>query len=602
MKIIGSYNHSQMIQNTSIYLHLLKIIQSNLASFLIVLSLMVISAAIQSTAVFSFIPLVDILLNQDSADQSGVTRFFGDIFIKYNLPVSVFSFGILFLVVTFLKSIFLLFEAYVRNKLMFNIIKNLTMDQFSSFLNASWGFYSDKDFGLISNTMTKETEKVTIGFESIAALIAGALTIIFYLGVLFFFSVQLTLTIIGLVAMILLPISLFSNKFVYQQRLKHTSASNILQSNILNSLNAIKLIIGYNKRKETAKLIVPSIQIVADTSLKFTLIRYFFTLINEPLVIILALVTILLGQSYLNIPVAELITFLFIVNRSAGLASTLIANNNGFVSAIPSFEQIYALRDESSQSRESDNPKIINEFKELISIQGLDFSYASKKTISNVSIKIHKGEMTSIVGPSGSGKSTLIDILMGYYQAQPNSIFIDGNPFETINLNSWRDLIGYIPQQPFLFNASIKDNILWANPSLTEENIISACKLAHVHNFVLEMKEGYETIVGERGMKLSGGQAQRICLARAIASNPEILILDEATSSLDSNSEALIQESIENLKGNITIISVAHRLSTIINSNHIYYLKEGLLIEDGTFSELMSKNGEFYKVAKLQGM
>ena len=149
-----------MIQNTSIYLHLLKIIQSNFASFLIVLSLMVISAAIQSTAVFSFIPLVDILLNQDSADQSGVTRFFGDIFIKYNLPVSVFSFGILFLVVTFLKSIFLLFEAYIRNKLMFNIIKNLTMDQFSSFLNASWGFYSDKDFGLISNTMTKETQNL----------------------------------------------------------------------------------------------------------------------------------------------------------------------------------------------------------------------------------------------------------------------------------------------------------------------------------------------------------------------------------------------------------------------------------------------------------
>jgi ATP-binding cassette subfamily B protein len=496
----------------------------------------------------------------------------------------------------------LLFETYIRNKLIFKIIKNLTMDQFSSFLNASWGFYADKDFGLISNTMTKETEKVTIGFESIAAFIAGALTIIFYLGVLFFFSIQLTLMIIALAAVILLPISLLSNKFVYQQRLKHTSASNTLQSNILNSLNAIKLIIGYNKRKETAKLIVPSIQIVAETSLKFTLVRYFFTLINEPLVIILALVTILLGQSYLNIPVAELITFLFIVNRSAGLASTLIANNNGFVSAIPSFEQIYALRDESEQSRENDNPKIINSFKESICIKDLNFSYAAEKTITNVSIQIHKGEMTAIVGPSGSGKSTLIDILMGYHEAQPGSISIDGNPFEKINLNSWRDLIGYIPQQPFLFNASIRENILWANSDISEESIIRACKLAYVHDFVMEMEQGYDTVVGERGMKLSGGQAQRICLARAIASDPQVLILDEATSSLDSNSESLIQESIENLKGDITIISVAHRLSTIVNSNHIYYLKEGFLVEDGTFNELMNKNGEFYKIAQLQGM
>jgi len=163
-------------------------------------------------------------------------------------------------------------------------------------------------------------------------------------------------------------------------------------------------------------------------------------------------------------------------------------------------------------------------------------------------------------------------------------------------------LIGYIPQQPFLFNASIKENILWANSNISEEEMIKSCKLAHVHDFVMGMKEGYDTIVGERGMKLSGGQAQRICLARAIASQPEILILDEATSSLDSNSESLIQESIESLKGDITIISVAHRLSTIVNSNHIYYLEEGCLIEDGTFKDLMTRKGKFYTAAKLQGM
>mgnify|MGYP003692689167 FL=1 len=140
---------------------------------------MIASAAIQSTAVFSFIPLVDVLLNQDPANQSSITSFIGTIFTKYNLPVSVFSFGMLFLVVTFLKSAFLLFETYIRNKLIFKIIKDLTMDQFRSFLNASWRFYADKDFGVISNTITKETEKVTIGFESIAALLAGVLTIIF---------------------------------------------------------------------------------------------------------------------------------------------------------------------------------------------------------------------------------------------------------------------------------------------------------------------------------------------------------------------------------------------------------------------------------------
>tara|TARA_Y100000748_G_scaffold117143_1_gene98315 strand:+ start:14395 stop:16170 length:1776 start_codon:yes stop_codon:yes gene_type:complete len=591
-----------MKSKNPIHLPLLEIIKSNLNRFCFVLFLMVLSAAIQSTAVFSFIPLVDILLNQDPMYQSGVTRFFGDIFSKYGLPVNVFSFGALFLVATLLKSIFLLFEGFIRNKLIFKIIKDLTMDQFSSFLNASWRFYSNKDFGLISNTMTKETEKVTIGFESIAKLIAGALTIIFYLGILFFFSLQLTAMILALALLILFPISILSDKLVYKLRKEHTSASNFLQSSIFNSLNAIKLIIGYNKRNETADLITPSIQTVAETSVKFSLIRYFFTLINEPLVIILVLATILLGQSFLNIPVAELITFLFIVNRSSGLASTLIADNNGFVSAIPSFEQIYKLKDESNNTKENENPKIIEHFSNSINISNLNFSYSDEKIIDNISIEIKKGEMTSIVGPSGSGKSTLIDILMGYYEINNKSIFIDEIPFETINLNSWRDLIGYIPQQPFLFNASIKDNILWANPEIDEEDILKACKLAYVDDFVSDMKDGYETIVGERGMKLSGGQAQRICLARALARNPQILILDEATSSLDSNSESLIKESIDNLQGNITIISVAHRLSTIVNSNQIFYLKDGNLIEQGTFRELMAKNGEFHRVAQLQGM
>lgn len=591
-----------MKSKNPIHLPLLEIIKSNLNRFCFVLFLMVLSAAIQSTAVFSFIPLVDILLNQDPMYQSGVTRFFGDIFSNYGLPVNVFSFGALFLVATLLKSIFLLFEGFIRNKLIFKIIKDLTMDQFSSFLNASWRFYSNKDFGLISNTMTKETEKVTIGFESIAKLIAGALTIIFYLGILFFFSLQLTAMILALALLILFPISILSDKLVYKLRKEHTSASNFLQSSIFNSLNAIKLIIGYNKRNETADLITPSIQTVAETSVKFSLIRYFFTLINEPLVIILVLATILLGQSFLNIPVAELITFLFIVNRSSGLASTLIADNNGFVSAIPSFEQIYKLKDESNNTKENENPKIIEHFSNSINISNLNFSYSDEKIIDNISIEIKKGEMTSIVGPSGSGKSTLIDILMGYYEINNKSIFIDEIPFETINLNSWRDLIGYIPQQPFLFNASIKDNILWANPEIDEEDILKACKLAYVDDFVSDMKDGYETIVGERGMKLSGGQAQRICLARALARNPQILILDEATSSLDSNSESLIKESIDNLQGNITIISVAHRLSTIVNSNQIFYLKDGNLIEQGTFRELMAKNGEFHRVAQLQGM
>jgi ATP-binding cassette subfamily B protein len=164
-------------------------------------------------------------------------------------------------------------------------------------------------------------------------------------------------------------------------------------------------------------------------------------------------------------------------------------------------------------------------------------------------------------------------------------------------------LLGYIPQQPFLFNASIRENLLWANNHARNSDVEHACRLANAENFILKLDDKYDTVVGERGVKLSGGEAQRICLARALIKRPKVLILDEATSSLDSHSELLIKESIDNLAGETTIICIAHRLSTIQSADRIYHLQEGKIIEEGTFKDLInSKESSFRKTAKLQGI
>ena len=192
---------------------------------------------------------------------------------------------------------------------------------------------------------------------------------------------------------------------------------------------------------------------------------------------------------------------------------------------------------------------------------------------------------------------------MGFYFAQKGDLRIDKDNINEISLRDWRMLLGYIPQQPFLFNASIRENLLWANSDARDSDVEYACRLANAEKFILNLDDKYDAVVGERGVKLSGGEAQRICLARALIRRPQVLILDEATSSLDSHSELLIKESIDNLAGETTIICIAHRLSTIQSADRIYYLEAGKIIEEGTFEELIKyKESSFRKTARLQGI
>ena len=285
-------------------------------------------------------------------------------------------------------------------------------------------------------------------------------------------------------------------------------------------------------------------------------------------------------------------------------AQLFILERTNVTASLPSFEQIGSLKKESELLKEKSTGKKITSFSSGIYLTDLSFSYNGKEnTLSNININIPKGSMVAVVGHSGSGKSTLIDLIMGFYFSHKGDLRIDKDNINEINLSDWRMLLGYIPQQPFLFNASIRENLLWANNDARDSDVEYACRLANAEEFILNLNNKYDSLVGERGVKLSGGEAQRLCLARALIRRPKLLILDEATSSLDSHSELLIKRSIDNLVGETTIICVAHRLSTIQSADRIYHLQKGKIIEQGTFKELInSKESSFRKTAKLQGI
>ena len=231
----------------------------------------------------------------------------------------------------------------------------------------------------------------------------------------------------------------------------------------------------------------------------------------------------------------------------------------------------------------------------------MSFSYdPATPVLRHLDFEVRKGQILAIVGPSGAGKSTLVDLLPRFYDPTQGGIFLDGADLRDLDLKSLRQLMGIVTQETILFHGSVRDNIAYGLQGVPEEKLRQAAQAANAHRFITEMPEGYDTMIGERGVKLSGGQRQRLAIARALLKNPPLLILDEATSALDSESEVLVQQAIERLMANRTSFVIAHRLSTILHADQIIVLDRGRIVQRGTHEELLAQSGIYQKLYKMQ--
>jgi len=267
--------------------------------------------------------------------------------------------------------------------------------------------------------------------------------------------------------------------------------------------------------------------------------------------------------------------------------------------AMASFRRIINLKE--TKPLINDGNTFLEELKESIKFENLNFEYVSNfPVLKDVNIEIMKGKTTAIVGSTGSGKSTLIKLILRFYEKNSGQIFFDNNEIESLVIDSLRSKIGLVSQDVFLFEGTVFENIAYGNIDASTEDVWNAARLSESDKFISELPNQENTIVGERGQKLSGGQRQRISIARAILKNPEILILDEATSAVDNETEAAIQESLETLKEGRTVIAIAHRLSTIRNADLIYVLESGEIVEYGTHDELLNNQGVYAKLWDVQ--
>jgi subfamily B ATP-binding cassette protein MsbA len=296
----------------------------------------------------------------------------------------------------------------------------------------------------------------------------------------------------------------------------------------------------------------------------------------------------------------EFIAFIIVFSQIIVPAKSLSAAFFNVQKGMASVDRINEILDADEKITDKPDAIPVKEFNRSIEFIEVNFKYNTEPVLQNVNLEISKGQTVAIVGQSGGGKSTLVDLIPRFIEPVSGTVLLDGKSVDQYKIKDLRSLMGIVNQEPILFNDTFYNNIAFGLEGVEEEDIIKAAKVANAHEFIMDTPDGYQTNIGDRGGKLSGGQRQRISIARALLKNPPILILDEATSSLDTESERLVQDAIFKLMQNRTSIVIAHRLSTIKNADQICVIQEGRIVEKGRHKELLQKEGQYYNLHRLQ--
>jgi ABC-type multidrug transport system fused ATPase/permease subunit len=507
----------------------------------------------------------------------------------------------LLVVIAFIKSFFFILQLALSVRFVTRFQKLWASGIIEKYMYAEYPFLLSQKQGTVLNNLLNEPAKASKSLQQIIDFFSRVILSFFLYSLLLFANWKITL----LITFVFVIIITLMRKITYNYSMgvghKKLTLSQQLTAHGAENINAIRQIKTFSLESETCKKFTEKLTSLIHIIVKFRIIHRLPRPITESLVMV-GIVFILLYLSYVSkvqlsniIPIIGL--FIITSQRLFPIVSDLFSQRMNILSFIPSLKLVHELYVSSVDREELDKGVVIDQIRGDIIFEHLHFSYhRTKPLFQGLNVRILKGKVTAIVGPSGSGKSTIVDLLVGFFRQQKGKILINGIDLKEINLQSWRKLIGYVSQDTFLFNTSVRENILVGKPDASEEEIIAAAIKANADRFIRDLPKRYDTVLGDRGLKISGGQRQRIAIARAIIRDPEVLIFDEATSSLDMESEKLIQESIDGLSSQKTVIIISHRLSTVKNADVIYVLDKGHIVESGTFEELENNKGRFFKM------
>jgi subfamily B ATP-binding cassette protein MsbA len=580
--------------------------------------------AVFNTIVFSLLmPVLTVLFDQaaktDAVKITELPRFtlnfeyFSDVFnyflnsytIQNGQKGALVFVAISLVICVFLSNLFRYLSQRIMENLRIYTLLNLRKSVFDNVTQLHLQFFNSERKGDIIAKITSDVQVVQFSVtNTLQVIIKEPLLIIGYMYLLFSISAQLTFF-----TLILLPVS----GFVIGRIVKS------LKAQALASQNSFGVMVSYVDEAISGMRIVKAFNAIGYIQEKFNLENNKYSTINRAMarrqqlaspvseflgVLTLAGILIYGGSLVLDkdasITAAGFITYIGAFSQLLRPAKAISDSFSNINQGLAAGERVLQLIDTPSVVNDIDNSKTITEFKHDITFKGVDFYYGNKQILNAINFTILKGKTVALVGPSGGGKSTLLDLIPRFSDASAGEILLDHENIRNISQSSLRNLMGIVNQESILFNDTIYNNIVFGREGFSKDDVEHAAKIANAHEFILKADEGYETNIGDRGIKLSGGQKQRICIARAVLGNPPIMLLDEATSALDTESEKLVQEALDHLMQNRTTIVVAHRLTTIQNADLIIVIENGKVVEQGNHQELLAEEGLYQKLITMQ--
>lgn len=508
--------------------------------------------------------------------------------------------------VFFMKNLFRYLALRVLSPIRTGVMHDIRADIFRKLLSLPLSYYSNERKGDLMSRMTDDVRGVEQGiFSMLEDTVIQPLTILLFLAWMLMLNAKLTIFALGMLGVVGILIGGVS-RTLKGRSLSVQETLGKAMSIVEESISGLRIIQGFSAESFQLKkfgdinrtLYHQGNQINRRFELSSPLTEFLAVCVFS-LVLWFGGAIVVSGQMDAASFIQLILTFALLIQPAKSFSTSYSKINIGLASS----QRIFEILDAENTIKEAPDAKPMKGFKEAIEYRNVSFLYRSnqhREILKGINLRVEKGKMIALVGQSGAGKTTLVDLLPRFYDVASGEILIDGQDIRQAKVADLRGLFGIVSQEPILFNDTVRNNIVFGKADISQEQIEEAARVANAHDFIVKLPQGYKTVIGDRGGKLSGGERQRLTIARAVLKDPPILILDEATSSLDSESEKLVQDALAKLMKDRTTIVIAHRLSTIQNADEIIVMSEGKIAERGIHSSLMQQGGIYNKLVELQ--